>query len=132
MSVESVIYLNDGRLPTIANWQAVLDARDVGMLVEDVGDLRTHSGFLPVTYKGTLSGFEWYYGAIAKPVDGVDRTHMAVFVTHSNILELYCALVTGAVLAQMSDAYVLDDENELITVPDAWLRTADEVKKYLK
>ena len=60
MSVDSFFFVRDVKLPTIPQWQTALDRAVVGIVLEDVGDLRTHAGYLPATYFGEQSGFEWY------------------------------------------------------------------------
>ena len=39
MSVESFFFVRDAKLPTISQWQAALDQAEVGIVLEDAGDL---------------------------------------------------------------------------------------------
>ena len=70
MSVDSFFFVRDERLPTIPQWQIGLDRAGVGIVLEDVGDLREHTGYLPATYGGQPSGFEWFYGPLGENFAG--------------------------------------------------------------
>jgi hypothetical protein len=106
MSVDSFFFVRDAKLPTIPQWQAALDRAGVGIVLEDVGDLRTHTGYLPATHRGHPSGFEWFYGPLADnfggdPPEGLDgREHVINCVTHSDMRELVCGSVACSVLLQ--------------------------------
>jgi hypothetical protein len=122
MSVEKLFVLRDDRLPTIHEWQAALDRANSGIVLEDVGDLRNYSGYLPVTHHGHPSGFEWYYW----PVDDEffddedelgDRTHVIDCVTHSDLREYACGLIACAILAQAADGLFYDDESNQVVPP---------------
>jgi hypothetical protein len=117
MSVDSFFFVRDEKLPTISQWQAALDRAGVGIVLEDIGDLRKHTGYLPATYRGQPSGFEWFYGPLAEnfagdPPDGLNgRQHVINCVTHSDMVELICGLVACSVLSQVADGLFLDDES---------------------
>src|SRR5258708_19373543 len=102
-------------MPTLGQWQLALDRANTGMVLEDVCDLREHTGYLPVTHRGHESGFEWFYGTVAdnfgsNPPRGIEgRGHVALFVTHSDMRELFCAGFSAAILAQLPDGLVLDE-----------------------
>jgi hypothetical protein len=104
-------------LPTVAQWQAALDAAGVGIVLEDVGDLRKHTGYLPATHRGKSSGFEWYYGTVAENFGGdasdglAGRGHVINCVTHSDLGELVCGLIACSVLSQIADGLFLDVES---------------------
>jgi hypothetical protein len=70
MSVDSFFFVRDDKLPTIQQWQTALDQAEVGIVLEDVGDLRTQTGYLPGTHRGNPSGFEWFYWPVADNFDG--------------------------------------------------------------
>jgi hypothetical protein len=117
MSVESFFFVCDDKLPTIPQWQAALDRAGVGIVLENVGDLRKDMGYLPATYRGRQSGFEWFYGPLAENYsgdvpDGLGaREHVINCVTHSDIGELVCGLVACSVLCQVADGLFLDEES---------------------
>jgi hypothetical protein len=99
----------------LTEWQAALDQASTGIVLGSVSDLRRSRGYLPLTYCGHRSGFEWYYGTLARnftaPLpDGLgDRSHAASFVTHSDLRELICAVMAGAVLASLANGLMFDE-----------------------
>jgi hypothetical protein len=60
MSVDSFFFVRDKKLPTVMQWQDALDHAGVGIALEDVGDLRKHTGYIPATHHGQATGFEWF------------------------------------------------------------------------
>jgi hypothetical protein len=127
MSVDSFFFVRDEKLPTISQWQAALDQAGVGIVLEDVGDLREHTGYLPATHRGHPSGFEWFYGPLAEyfggdPPDGLDgREHAVNCVTHSDVRELVCGSVACSVLMQLADGMYFDEESGSLMDPVAAL-----------
>lgn len=123
MSVDAFFFVRDARLPTVSEWQAALDQVGTEIVLEDIGELRTHTGFLPATHRGHPSGFEWYYGSLAEnfggePPDGLDgREHVINCVTHSDVRELSCALAACSVLAQLADGKFFDEESGSLADP---------------
>src|SRR3954462_2078684 len=130
MSVDSFFFVRDAKLPTIPQWQAALDRAGVGIVLEHVGDLRKHTGYLPATHRGHPSGFEWYYGPLAEtiggdPPDGLDgREHVINCVTHSDMRELVCGSVACSVLLQLADGTFLDEESGGLLGPEESLAQA--------
>ena len=116
MSVDSFVFLQEDRLPTIAEWQGALDEEECGIALERIDDLRKHTGYLPASYRGHQSGFEWFFGPVAevvgdKPEAVGNRSHAIDFVTHSDMRELICGMIAGAVLAKLADGLVFDEES---------------------
>jgi hypothetical protein len=130
MSVDSFFFVRDEMLPTITQWQAALNKAGVEIVLEDVGDLRKHTGYLPATHRGHPSGFEWYYGRLADnfgddPPSGIGgRAHVVNCVTHSDMGELVCGLVACSVLSQLADGVFLDEESGGLISADAALEMA--------
>src|SRR5262249_31606314 len=95
-----------------------------------VGDLRKHTGYLPATYRGQPSGFEWFYGPLAENFgddapDGLDgREHVIDCVTHSDMTELICGLVACSVLSQVADGLFFDEESGAVVSANQALQTA--------
>jgi len=116
MSVDSFYFIRDSKLPTIAQWQAALDRAGVGIVLEDVGDLREHTGYLPAKHRGHNSGFEWFYGPLednfgGDPPDGLgDRAHVINCVTHSDMRELVCGQVACSALIQLAEGLFFDED----------------------
>lgn len=117
MSVDSYFFVRDEKLPTISQWQAAIGRAGVDMVLEDVGDLRKHTGYLPATLRGQSSGFEWFYGPLAQNFGGDvpnglnGREHVVNCVTHGNLIELLCGLISCSVLAQVADGLFLDEQS---------------------
>jgi hypothetical protein len=138
MSVDSFFFVRDEKLPTISQWQAALDQAGVGIVLEDVGDLREHTGYLPATHRGHPSGFEWFYGPLADhfggdPPDGLDgREHVVNCVTHSDMRELVCGSVACSVLLELADGVYFDEESESVMDPLAALAQALAMESQIK
>ena len=133
MSVDNLLFLNEDKLPAIAEWQAALDAAGTGMTLEDVGDLRKHTGYFPLIWNGKSSGFEWYFSTTVEmfpdgPPDWIGGRDSAIdLVTFGDMQEFFCALTAGGILGRLCDAVVWEGVS-----PEAWLREAEEAKSYLK
>lgn len=130
MSVDSFFFIRDFKLPTIPQWQAALNRVGIDIVLEHVGDLRVHTGYLPGTHRGHASGFELYFGSLAGnfgvgPPAGLDGREM-VFkcVTHSDLRELICGLIACSVLSQLADGLYLDEETGRVISADAALEMA--------
>jgi hypothetical protein len=138
MSVDSFFFLRDDKLPTLSQWQAALDRAGAGIVLDNVGDLRKHTGYLPARYNGHGSGFEWYYGPLAdtfggKPPEGLaDRAHVINCVTHSDMRELACGLIACSVLAQVAGGLFLDEESGQVIGADAALAMARRLESELQ
>lgn len=138
MSVDTFFFVRDAKLPTISEWQAVLDQAGTEIVLEDVGELRTHTGYLPATHRGHPSGFEWYYGPLAEnfggdPPVGLDgRKHVINCVTHSDMRELACALAACSVLAQLADGKFFDEESGGLADPAKAMAEAASAERYIK
>src|SRR5260221_3006462 len=130
MSVDSFFFVRDDKLPTISQWQAALDQAGVGIVLEDVGNLRKHTGYLPATHHGHASDFEWFYGTLAENFggdspDGLDgRAHVVNCVTHGEMRELVCGLTACSVLSQLADGVFLDEESGGLISSEAALEMA--------
>jgi hypothetical protein len=130
MSVDFFFFVPDEKLPTIPQWQAALDRAGVGIVLADVGDLRKHTGYLPATFRGQASGFEWFYGPLAENFggdapDGLGgRGHVINCVTHSDIGELVGDLIACSVLSQIADGLFLDQESGGLVSPNQALQMA--------
>ena len=138
MSVSCLVFLQDDKLPTIAQWQAALDRVNVGIVLEHVDDLRTHVGFIPATYGGHPSGFEWFYGPVSDnyggdPPEGLGNlSHVADLVTHSDMREAVCSSLAGTVLTQLADGLSLDEDSGEVVNGDAALKVAREYELHLR
>jgi hypothetical protein len=138
MSVNTFFFVRDAKLPTLAEWQVALNLADTGIVLEDVGDLRKHTGYLPAMHRGHHSGFEWYYGPLEEHFDvdspeGLDgREHVISCVTHSDMRELACGLAACAVLAQMADGKFYDEDTSCLVDPAAAMDEAKSAEEHIK
>src|SRR5262245_9139404 len=138
MSVDTFYFIRDDRLPTISQWQAALDRAGVGVVLDDVGDLREHTGYLPAKHRDHPSGFEWYYGPLADnfggdPPEGLgDREHVINFVTHSDTRERFCAMVIGAGLASIANGLLFDEESGGTIDPATALAQALSLERHIR
>ncbi len=138
MSVNTFFFVRDARMPTILQWQTELDQAAMGIVLENVGELCTHKGYLPATHRGHQSGFEWYYGPLVEtfgddPPDGLDgRRHAINCVTHSDMRELACALAACSVLAQLADGMFYEEESGGLVDPAAAMAEAQSAEQHIK
>jgi hypothetical protein len=138
MSVESFVFLNDEKLPAIADLQAALDASGTELRLPEGVDLRSHIGYLSVQHQGQESGFEWYFGTVeatfgaGDPLAGQHAfTHVANLVTHSDLRELVCSMLTAIELAKMSGGVVFDAETGEAVSCASFHRQAMEAMAYI-
>ena len=127
MSVDSFFFVRDENLPTISQWQVAFDQAEIDIVLENVGDLRTHTGYLPATYHGNPSGFEWYFGSLAVTFGGdlpqnlSGREYVIDCVTHSDIQEWICGMTACSVFSRLVDGVFFDEESGQLISADAAL-----------
>ena len=129
MSVHTLIFLRDDRLPTRDVWQQALDDAGTGITLDVVDNLREFSGFLPAKFDGEASGFEWYYGPVEevfddKPSAVGEREHAIDFVTHSDLQELVCATYAAGAIAKVADGLFYDEDQDAFVAGDRVLEIA--------
>ena len=130
MPGEHLVFLRDDRLPSVEQWQAALDLAETEIVLGTIPDLRKHEGLWPATHHRRAAALEWYYGPIEENFGGPlpagvgKRTHAINFVTHGDIRELLCAMIAGAVLAQIADGVVFDAHSGGVIGADRALHAA--------
>jgi len=134
MSVDSFLLLRDERLPDCAALQAAVSRIDTGIVLDDVGNMRKHTGFWPVDLKGQESGFEWYYGTVAEtfaenPAWAVGYAHVVRFRTFSEIHELVSAMYVAGALASLADGRFYDEESNELLGSEEILRLASALEE---
>ena len=134
MSVDTFVFLPEGRLPTVAEWQNALDDAGVGVVLEDVGDLRTHTGYIPATLKGRPSGFEWLSGTVdeifgEEPEELSEHPEACCFTTRSDVGELVCALYSAAVISRSGGGLIYDEEEDSFVGADPVFTIAREIEE---
>jgi hypothetical protein len=119
MSVTTSIYLDRRNLPTTASWQGAIDALEIGLALDPGPDTSTHEGYWPATIQGLSSGFEFYLENRGDsdddqvPIEVGDRGLLVLLVTHSDLVELKCALLAAVALARLADGIIVNDELEI-------------------
>ena len=143
MSVDTFVILSDERLPSVAEWQRALDQAGVDIRLDDVDDLRQHSGYLPARFNGADSGFEWSYGIVdevfgERPDGAGGRGHAIDLVTHDDEQEAMCALYAAGVLARLTDGLFYDEDagdfvpgDRAMEIAAEWARSEQERKQRL-
>lgn len=115
MSVDLFVFLSKPKMLTAAEWQTAIDRLGVDVHLDESIDAAQHSGFWPADCGSRRLGFEYYAGSIAdtfgaSPPAGLgDRDFVVDFVTHSDLLELRCAMICAAALAIETGGLTLDD-----------------------
>lgn len=137
MSVDSFVFLRSDRLPTVAELQRAMDEAATGIRLEDVGDPRVHTGYWPMLHKGQQSGFEWHIrdasdlSELSLPGNLGDRDSVIHFITHSDLREYMCAVLTGAIIAHHSDGLFYDEESDALIDGESAMEIAKQVESML-
>jgi hypothetical protein len=123
MSVTTSVFIARAALPTTAIWQQAIDALDVGLVLAADTEPTTQEGYWPATLQGSSSGFEFYLEDRADegdeaPAEVGDRDVEVLFVTHSDLIELKCALLAAVALARRSDGVIVDEDLEVWPTDD--------------
>ena len=110
------VFLQKSRLPTVEAWNAAIKAAGFD-LVLDPADLREDDGYLPATWEGEDSGFEWYLAPladleVAPPGDTTPADVQALLCFTSQAAEDVVSCVAAAVLAKLTDGFYWDAETE--------------------
>jgi hypothetical protein len=134
MSVDTFVLVDDQRLPDLAGLQKALDDAEAGMTLDTVDDLRAHTGFWPIDFKGRDSGFEWYYGTVddtlgETPPWSHGYSHVVQLVTFSEMHELVCALFVGGVLANLTNGELYDPQGDEMMTGDESIRAARQIER---
>lgn len=116
MSYELHVYLAGDRLPTRDEWQQALNDRGEDLILDEFSP-REHTGFLPAQFKGSDSGFEYYYDSvnddtpkeIREVIGGRDGIVAARLFSDPN--EYRAATTALAVLAELSDGVLCDPQS---------------------
>jgi hypothetical protein len=111
MSVELHIFLRDETVPNREGWVQAIDSLGFPVALDPMLDVRTHTGFLPVTYSDKKTGFEFQlepavdilstYPGIAAQVG--DRDKCASFRWGGDLDELAAAISCAAALTLVAD-----------------------------
>src|ERR1700722_14785722 len=106
MSLEVYVLLKRSRLPSLASWQAPLDDSGLGIKMHIAFNPIEDSGFVPCSYKGSETGFEFFLGSrddlvesypdLKQKTDGLDTS--ATFAWSGGPSECVSAISSAAIL----------------------------------
>ena len=130
MSISLFVFFESARLPNAKAWADAIRSSGFDLQLDTTFDLRTASGFRPCEHERTASGFEYYFGPSNECVEtnSLDPAKIGVrdvcvqLVTHSDMRELMCATLAGAVLCSITEGAIWESE------ADHWVAAADALR----
>jgi hypothetical protein len=137
MSVVSLLVFDPDRLPSIESLRAeAARGGDPIAIVSDT-DLRSYTGYLPVSAFGRDTGFEYYFDAVPRgmlPDDALRfGSHHIVVRTGSDFEEGRAALVFLRLAARLTDgAYVYPDDGVLVPPSEVQSYLGAQIAEYAK
>jgi hypothetical protein len=122
MAAELHVLLGKDRLPDVQKWQNSINKLSFDAQLASSLVVTTHSGFLPVKFKGKDSGFEfslWPVSVIVstypeKAAQFAGTDWSANFRWGGDVNEMACALVAAAALTELSAGVWFYPADELI------------------
>lgn len=122
MSVELHIFLQDSRLPSRDAWQQAIAQLSFPAVLESSLDLRKDTGFVPTTYKGQSTGFEFYLESAADILSSYPHISLkagscdmcATFRWGGDLTECAAALSAAAALTAIAQGIYYDPEADTI------------------
>ncbi len=116
MSVDLIVYLPRGLMPSPQGWnQAIRDAGFPVQLDTDF-DPDSFSGFLPCTFGEEETGFEYYSGRIgpsqqSELQSGPANDFQVILTTHADLNEFSTALIAASVLCHQCGGLLCDPQS---------------------
>lgn len=125
MSMELHVMVDDSRLPNLRRWQETIDALGFDLKLDPSLSVRDNRGFLPCTFKGRQSGFEFDIFPASDIVETYPefghrfsgRNASANFRWGGDMVEMACALVASAALARLCDGVWFDPQEGACSNP---------------
>ena len=118
-------------LPSTREWQDEIERLGLDLRLDGSRELTSASGYWPARSAGMDSGFESYSGSPADILDAdlaaehaIPNATAVAFVTHSDLIELRCALFASAALASMTSGTLIDGESGDVVNPDELIEQA--------
>jgi hypothetical protein len=117
MSVTLDVFLNEDELPTRDRWQEAIHELGIDLQL-DAFNSRVHRGYLPVTYQGRRTGFEYDFSPIDVEAFGGDppevggRTHIVTFKLHGTEDVFDAALYAAAALTKIANGLFSDPQTD--------------------
>src|SRR5205823_49885 len=106
MSMELHIFMQDSRVPSREDWQRAIEQLGFPTVLDSSFDIRRDRRFIPATYQGEPTGFEFYLEPATDVLSGSphitpkvgDRDKCVTFRWGSNETECAAALSAAAAL----------------------------------
>jgi hypothetical protein len=118
MSMELHVLVDDSRLPDARHWQGTIVALRFDLKLDPSLSVRDNRGFLPCTFKGRQSGFEFdtfpasdifeTYPEFQQRFSGYNLS--ANFRWGGDLVEMACALIASATLAKLCGGVWFDPQ----------------------
>lgn len=116
MSVDLIVYLRRAGMPKASRWAEAI--RNAGFPVDFEYDFDSESaaGFRPCTFRGELSGFEYYSSHLSEE----ERDQRGAppecdfcvnLVTHSDLRDFATSLIAASVLAEITGGVLVDPQS---------------------
>jgi hypothetical protein len=132
MSMELHVLVTASRLPDRQQWQAAIDSLGYDLHLDPELSVRDNTGFVPCTFKGQESGFEFdvfpasdiieSYPEFEKQFERRDMS--ANFRWGGDLVEMACVLVASAALAKSGDGVWFDPQEGSCLTPAQALEQA--------
>jgi hypothetical protein len=121
MSVELYIFVADSKVPSREAWMQTIDELGFPTILDPMLDVRTHTGFLPATYAGKQTGFEFQVESAADIIETYatvrerigDRDKCASFRWGGDLNEMAAAISSAAALAKAADGIYFYPDDEI-------------------
>lgn len=128
MSQELYVLVRRSHLPTVVAWQSALDQSGFAVRLDSGINPLEHSGFLPCSYNGSATGFEFSLASRSDLIESYPELKVktnqfdtvATFVWGGELSESASAFCAAAVLTDVSDGLMFDpQEGDSFNGPDA-------------
>lgn len=128
MSLEVHVFLQRTQMPALAAWQSALDNLGYGITLDPTFNPLIDTGFIPCSYNGSSTGFEFSLGPKADLVEAYPdmkpRTESfdagATFTWGGDLKECVSAFCSAAALTHLSAGLMYDpQEDQLFSGPEA-------------
>ena len=133
--MELHVFVATRDMPVRDRWQERLDLSGFGTVLDEAFAPDVDRGFVPVTFGGTTTGFEFSLGEASSITDAYpqavarigDRGSCATFTWSGSLDELAAAVTAAASLAAIGDGIYFDPQDDAFLVGADALMHAHEV-----
>jgi hypothetical protein len=132
--MEIHVLLKSSSLPDVRRWQQAITAAGFDLTMEMSLSVRNNTGFTVAVFKGIDSGFEFDVFPASDTIDSYpegksslgDGDLSANFRWSDDLREMACALITSAVLAQLSGGVWFDPQDGVCIAGADAIKTAQQ------